>query len=259
MNPMDRRGGGRTGASSRRRDFAILLLMLAATGVAAALPGCSKRAPTAPTAASPLRVEVRLPVAHCASCASTQGGPIFNYAIDSLRISAFEILTHGLALRARQAVEVKPFALVYQISIRAPFAARYLIAVEAIGRQTRAYPDSTLQGTQYYGEGVLSTTPSPADPLTIDMVNVVSLSFITYSALEIPSLSWCRVPHATGYVVRGSTPGRPDTSLSVADTTLDIRDLSGWTLRVRAELHDGIHAAFSEAGQVEFAPDYCGW
>ena len=133
----------------------------------------------------------------------------------------------------------------FPLELRAPYASRYRITVEAIGTQDRSF-GRTLKGTQFYGEGVVNATLGGTEPLTLDMANVVPQPFIRYSPREEMYLTWQPVPHAIGYTALGTLYGQPDTLVHLIGTEFYKGDLAAWRFRVRAELYNGFSAAYSE-------------
>lgn len=233
--------------------IARIALQLTCAVTLASIISCSRTPPTASRGSIALRVDLRFPSAGCPSCPTPNGTEGTTYTIDSLQISAFEILDGGTALRATRGMSVDPYATEYQIELRAPYASRYRIAVQAIGTQYRAYTGPTLRGTQFHGEGEVDAILGGAEPLTIGMSNVVSLVYVGYDARQNPYIYWCRPPHAVGFTALGTRVGGTDTTISVADTLLDKQNLQGWTFRVRAELADGVSTAYSESEVSDYA------
>lgn len=218
------------------------------------LLGCAAKPPTAITAVSPLQVLVRFETGDPA--ARVQGGP---YGLDSVWVTAFEILGGREIPRARAAVPLDLEASDFSVNMRIPYADRYRIAVEVTGTlpQTTYY---TLYGTQYYGERVVSPAFDGLQPVAIELDNVVPIPTLE-SVNGQGIVHWPPTPHALGYTVL--TPDyeervieppcrgcEPDTSFNIGGFPCNF----AVGFRVRTDLANGFHSAYSEPADYGCGP-----
>lgn len=223
--------------AGRRWCARFLTALAAAAAFGAMASGCGKGAPTATTGAFPVRVMAGLaariyfqPTGDCCQEGCN--------CLDSVRVSAFEIVRGEGHLSASSVVALSYGDTVFDLDLRLPHPDRYRIAVELTGyRYLAAGP--TQGGTQFYGLQTIEPTLASPEPVIAVLEDAVPNPDVAYGAPTI--LHWPPVAGATGYTVADMVSGENQTT----NDTLLVLTVNYGTFRVRAEFADGLHGAYS--------------
>jgi hypothetical protein len=223
--------------AGRRWRARLLTALVVAAAFGAMASGCGKGAPTATTGAFPVRIMAGLaarisfqPTGYCCSEGCN--------CLDSVRVSAFEIVRGEGQLRASSAVALSYGDTVFDLDLRLPHPDRYRIAVELTGyRVLPAGP--TRGGTQFYGLQTIEPTLTAPAPVIAILEDAVPSPNVAYGAPTV--LHWPPVAGATGYTVADMVSGE---TLATSDTLL-VLTVNYGNFRIRAEFVDGLHGAYS--------------
>ena len=216
----------------------LLTALAAAAAIDAMASGCGKGAPTGTTGTFPVRVMVGLadrssfqPSGVCCSEGCN--------CLDSVRVSAFEIVRGEGQLRASSAVALSYGDTVFDLDLRLPHPDRYRIAVELTGY--RVLPAGPTQGgTQFYGLRTIEPTLTSPEPVIAVLEDAVPNPEVVYGGVSTV-LHWPPVPAATGYTVADMVSG----DVLTTNDTLLVLNVNYGNFRVRAEFADGLHGAYS--------------